>query len=244
MAENFTDETGDKPVSWWYFEEESTPALDGNTTNNNDLAWATTTNRNADHVQGSFSYEVPEQAADNPASTFANLSSNFPFKGATTAFTIGGWAYIPNTLVGALLANFWQAGTSGWFFHKNDSNGARVEVIAPVTGSYIPGDSDLTTPAWHHFILRWNGDNRSGAGADDELSFWVDGVKQSTTQTQTSFVLNTTATFEFRGHASSAFKYDEWFVFDVALLDTQIADIYNYRLDGSAQPFRLMFRGS
>lgn len=234
MAEDFTDASGDKPISWWYFEEAASPAVDGNTTNANDLTWnAAYSGRVATHKQGSFAYETLQEgtAGQMPGRTHANLSANFPFKAATTAFTIGGWVYFANYLTGATIQTY-SNGAQGYVFATDTTTANQVNAGLTSTGQ-LPSDATLAV-GWHHLVLRWNGDNRSGAGANDELSFWVDGAKQTTTQTPASVTLNTGGLgFLIYGYGVEHHIHDEWFVFNVALLDTQIQSIYNYRLDGS-----------
>src|SRR5690348_10018600 len=97
MSENFLDGTGDKPISWWMFEESASPSLDGST-NANNLAWtsgAAARNTTAGQFkQGTSGIKTFAETANLPTLTHASVSSNFPFKGATTAFTVGGWIYV------------------------------------------------------------------------------------------------------------------------------------------------------
>jgi hypothetical protein len=233
-AENFLDGSGAKPISWWMFEDASSPSLDGNT-NDNDLGWfdgspaKDTTSGKFD--EGTASLSVPT-SSDAVSRSFANTSANFPFKAATGEFTIGGWVY----LIG-------NAGTQNGFSFSNFSNqGIRIGTAA--TGKFrtivygsstadLSSNSTIATDGMHHVVVRWNGNNTSGAGANDEVSIWVDGVKQTATATLTSVTLVTASALRFAGSTTGFTNYDEWFAFDVALLDTQIGDIYNSGLAGS-----------
>jgi hypothetical protein len=230
MAENFLDGTGDKPISWWMFEEAASPSLDGNTTNNNDLTWNQATQDTAAVRQGAASVRAITGGANAVESSLANLSANFPFKGATTAFSVGGWVYFPGYTEDAWPMRF--IGTAG--------QGFWVYVSGSKPGFFLNNGTQIYTNAnpsvgWHHVVARWNGENRSGAGADDEISLWLDGVKQTATTTVTSVGLVTSGFgLELRSFTGNLYNFDEWFIFDLALLDTQIADIYQFGLDGTS----------
>jgi hypothetical protein len=238
MAENFLDGTGATPVSYWMFEDASGPALDGNTTNTNDLPWVGNVARSTTHKEGAYSASVPDGSSALQA-THASLSANFPFKGAVAEFTIGGWIYTP--FDGAQTQMFLQYSdndlTTGEGFDFWLAQGKpRVRVFS--TG----GDVTLTAvnavpagPAWHHVMARWNGNNTAGAGANDEISLWVNGTQEATTGTATSVAVNTSgAAFQFYDGGATVENYDEWFVFDVALTDTQMLGIYQDGLVGRA----------
>jgi hypothetical protein len=234
MAENFLDGTGDQPISWWMFEDASSPSLDGSA-NNNDLSWFDGSPAK-DTTAGKFqestaSLSVPT-TSDGVSRSFANVSANFPFKAATAEFTIGGWVY--------LVGN--AATGNGFSFSDFSAQGIRIGTIATgklrtiVYGSStadLSSNSTIATAGLHHVVVRWNGNNTSGAGANDEVSIWVDGVKQTATATLTSVTLVTASSLRFFGSATGFTNYDEWFAFDVALLDTQIADIYAAGLAGT-----------
>lgn len=229
MAENFTDGSGDQPISWWMFEDTSSPALDGNGTNANNLTWGSSVVRSTSQfIQGVASISVPN-GAGGLVRSLANLSSNFPFKAATTAFTIGGW--IRYTSYGAdESAVFFINTAQGFHIGYMISEGHPGAFLNG--GGLLPSDATFSVAGWHHVVFRWNGDNRSGAGANDELSLWIDGSKQTTTDTATD-VAEVTAGGGFffnYGASGTGNHYDEWFAFNLALLDTQIADIYNHGL--------------
>lgn len=245
MAEDFTDGTGDKPISWWMFEETASPSVDGNTTNANDLSWSTATRdtTSGHFAQGSSGLQATgNEATTNPRRALASLSANFPFLSTTTPYTIGGWVYAPSWVNDDVLH---------LFFNTNQGYGFSITGTGKV-GHSVFGinniDSDDTFPAGrNHIIARWNGDNRTGAGADDEVSLWVNGVKQATTfTTPTVNVVTAGQGLWFYSYPAQQPTFDEWFVFNVALLDTQIADIYAHGLDGTRNPpaSRPMFRGS
>lgn len=230
-AENFLDDTGDaKPISWWMFEDSATPTLDGNTANANDLTWTGTITRDTTlFKQGSASTKL------NPTGTdltrpLANVSSNFPLKSGTgeAGFTVGGWVYIRTAGTGELFARFDDVVSGGWGFQT--IAGPKVHMDTPTTA--IVSDSNITLNDWTHIVARYNGDGRSGAGADNESSFWVNGTKQSTTLTHSAWSL-ANGPLSFTA-PNNDMNFDEWFAFNYALLDTQIADIYNYGLAGSA----------
>jgi len=225
MRENFLDGAGAQPISWWMFEDAASPFLDGNTTNHNDLSGGSPGN---DHKQGSASLLL---SASNANRTFVNLSANFPLKGATTDFTMGGWIKVPNTVDSSILEFFDDAthvtildigpawAGNGKFFWDFRSGGVSIN-----------GDTNqFITEQWIHVVMRWQG------STDDELSLWVNNVKQSTTRIVAAVNLMTAATFKLITSAggNGTLLYDEWFTFAVALTDAQIADVYNYGLDGT-----------
>jgi len=50
-GEDFTDASGDQPISWWYFESASTPSVDSSA-NGNSLAWVSAAQDTTDKKQG------------------------------------------------------------------------------------------------------------------------------------------------------------------------------------------------
>ena len=236
---NFTDGSTDKPISWWYFEDASSPSLDGST-NGNTLTWTGAT-RSSQHVQGSYSLGVTSssQHADR---TFASQSANFPFKGATTAVTIGGSIFVAaNATAFDQYLNYSNGSTQGIYIEAGGSAG-QIRTNVYNSGGVHAITSDSTYAAgWHQVIVRWNGTNVAGAGANNEVSLWVDGVKQSTTQTITTVGLVTASTFRLQGGAASVSNYDEWFTFAAPLTDTEIGSLYSHGLDGSRNATTLYY---
>ena len=217
------------------FEDAATASLDAST-NGNDLAWSGSVAQSGTHVEGSYS--AGDTATEYSLQrTYDSLSANFPFKAATGAFTIGGWVYLKGNFgtyssilrLGDLSNRGFNIGCGSaagklwcqfWF-----SAGNRSEIIA---------DNVISSDGWHHVIARWNGDNRAGAGADDELSLWIDGTKQTTTKTRTSYALAISGdVLEFHFSATTNTNVDEWCAFDVALTDTEIGSLYDHGLAGA-----------
>ena len=85
--------------------------------------------------------------------------------------------------------------------------------------------SNISIDTWYYVVARWQGDT------DDELSLWIDGVKQSTTATVTALFepgtdfrvgsLLAAGGNELNGHC------DEFWTFDRALTDAEILEINN-----------------
>lgn len=228
-GENFLDGTGDKPISWWMFEDSATPSVDGNATNANDLTW---TGGGVSRDTGLYQQPSSSAKLTGGVSTLvrslASVSANFPLKsGAGTAgFTVGGWVYLRSHGNGQIFARFDDLISGGWGFQI--ISGQKIHMDTPSTA--ILSDSVIPLNAWTHIVARYNGDNRAGAGANDESSFWVNGAKQSVTLTHANWNLaGDDLVFEAYG---SDMNCDEWFAFDVALLDTQIVDIWRHGLDG------------
>ena len=85
--------------------------------------------------------------------------------------------------------------------------------------------SNIVVDTWYYVVVRWNGDT------DDELSFWIDGVKQSGTHTIATLFDPAT---DFRvgallgtGANELDGQCDELFVFDRALTDAEILEVHN-----------------
>ena len=229
-GEDFTDDAvGKQAISWWMFEEADTPSYDGNTTNANDLTW-TNCAQSATHKQGSYSISMAT-TAHQAARFYADLSANFPFKAATTGFTIGGWIYYkanPNYQT----VNFSNYSSTGFWLWASSSK-PRWMVYTSGGRKDMNANSAITADGWHHCVCRWNGENVSGAGANDELTFWLDGTCQTEKPTTTSVALETSQTFYFNGSATSGILFDEWWIFDIALTDAEILSIYTYGLKGT-----------
>jgi hypothetical protein len=232
MAENFLDGSGAKPFSWWMFEDASSPSLDGNTANNNDLGWFNGTPAKdttaAKKAEATASLSCPT-TADQALSSFANLAATTPFKGATAEFTIGGWVYVTGNAATRTNVSFSNSSSEGFRIGTIATGKFRAIVYGNVTAD-LSGNDTFASAGLHHVVLRWNGQNTTGAGANDELSLWVDGVKQTATGTLTSVNLVSASNFVFAGAVDGITNFDEWFLFSTALLDTQIADIYTYGL--------------
>src|SRR4030095_1440736 len=202
MAGELPDANGPQALSWWMFEEADTPLLDGNTTNNNDLSKVgTPTFQSTDKIQGSYS--VIATSAAYVYSSYANLSSNFPFKGTTNDFTIGGWIKIPGGINGTY-QQFSDDATHGYIFQV--SSGSILFVLRSASSLTLTSNSNgYTTAQWIHITARWQG------SSDDEVSRWVNGVKQTSTCTRTSVVLNTGSNhIYFQMPAGGSTNYDEW----------------------------------
>jgi len=227
------------PLSYWYFEDAASPSLDGNGVNN--LTWAGSAAQSATHHEGTYSIATPT-TSDNAFITLANESATFPFKGTTTGFTIGGWINIKGNFAAfRSMAAHSDFSSRGWLIAGSGTIGkfrARV-YSAGGTATIDQAGAAYTGDGWHHVVLRWNGENVANAGADDEISFWIDGVKESTTVTRTSVALNTAQSLAFIGAADGALNYDEWFVFTEAITDTVIGTIYTSGLSalGSSTNF-------
>lgn len=224
--EDFTDGTGAKPISWWMFEDASSPAVDGNTDNANNLTWGTSAARDSSHIQGSYSL-LSGTSTTNRA--YANLT-NMPGKAATTDITAGFWgefvATIPNsTDVMRMVDNSY---TSGWYFLSGSSGSEKMRFRCYSTGTgWVGADTNAAIgTGWHHIVGRWNG------SGDDEISIWVDGVKQTATATMATMTLAASGAFTCPHSNAVCTRFDEAFVFAAALTDDQIQSIYTHGLAG------------
>ena len=228
-----TDASGDKPASWWMFQDSSSPSLDGST-NGNNLAWSGGTCSHVSNIpsghgiNGAYSLNTPF-GCYTASIGYSSLSTNFPFKAATTAVTIGGWVYLLNSSNAyQTIVSLGDGVTSGWRIRMSPANNQLQLLVAGI--SNIPADTSYSA-GWHHVVYRWNGDNRVGAGANNETSFWIDGVKQSTISTSGTPVLATSSdTLTFNGTTLAATNWVEWFVAPVAYTDSEIGKISGYGL--------------
>lgn len=217
------------------FEESSTPAVDGNTTNNNHLTWVSASQDAVKFVQGAAS--IAGSAADDDVAlrAFASLNGNFPFKATTLEYTFGTRAYFKASPTGGTILRFGNLSNQGfWLFIQGDGTVRCITYSAGGTASIVSNAAMPGTAGWHSVVMRWNGENRASSGANDEISMWIDGVKQSTTFTRTSVALVTASDLRFYVDATNGVSnHDEGFFFDVALTDAQILDIHNDGIAGS-----------
>ncbi len=234
LGANFTNNSTDTPVSWWMMDNTSIGESDGSSTSANLLTWNGGATASSTSKQGSYSLFTPT-ASDKAQVNYGSISSSLPFKATTTAFTVGGWVYVKGNFdTFAQMFSFSDGSSKGFYIQGGSTAGHfRGRVYSSGGTVTIDGDNAYATDGWHHVVLRWNGISRSGAGASNEISLWVDGIKQSTTVTRTSVALVTASPFALIGGTNAAQLYDEAFMFDLPLTDAQIANIYNYGLDGT-----------
>jgi hypothetical protein len=236
---DFTNDTnGDKPTSWWLFQDASSPALDGSS-NGNNIPWASgSCSRSSNYpagfgTKGIYSLNTPYNCYVQTLA-YNSLSANFPYKASTTAVTLGGWVYLiansGNTY--QAIANFGDGSTRGWKIRISPTAN-QIQLLVAGVGN-ITANAGYSVSGWHHVVFRWNGADRSGAGANNETSLWVDGVKQTSVLTSGTPVLTTSAdTLTLNGTSIAATNWDEWFVAPVAYTDTEIQQIYNDGLTGT-----------
>lgn len=227
-TENFTDGTGAKPISWWYFAESSGTRADSNTTSVNDLTAINAPTHGTG--PGGIANCVTFVAASSQrlTRTSANLSSNFPAKQATAdvSVTAGCWVMptASNANVGIMGVHLgWQLITESSVIKARiwDDGTTFHDAVAP--GAY-------TANTWVHAVIRWN----QGNGAID---LFLNGVKQAGSGTSATLYEGSADDFNvgyeaFQGYLDGSVA--EAFVFNTNLTDQQIADIYNGGLGGVA----------
>ena len=225
-GENFTDGTGPKPEAWWYFEETAGASrLDGSG-NGNTLADTNTVGQSSDHKQGLYSAQFVAASSQRLSRASADLSANYPLKlSPTTAFTIGGWFYCTN-LPGTEMQLYAHAGSSpGLYISVRANNYIRVRVREGAVWPYVESNSAISATTWYHVVGRWDGTH---------LHIFMNGVKQ-TAEVDVADVNEVDAVL-YLGTLGTTLYFnglmDEWFAFSSALTDAQIADIYNYSLEG------------
>lgn len=221
-------------ISYWMLEESASPSVDGKTTNNNDLTWtgAAAAQNTTQFVQGSSSIKCTAESLNLPTATLASLSSNFPFLSTTTTYTIGGWIYLHVLAASGSIQVFTNTAQGYAFGTTGTSN--ILEFSLPGVNN-ITANTTISAGVWISIIARWNGDNVAGAGANDEVSFWINGTKQTATLTAATMNVVTGGNgFILYGYDVGVMNisHDEWFVFNRALLDTEIAEIYAHGLAG------------
>jgi hypothetical protein len=127
-------------ISYWNFEDASSPSADGKIDNANNLSWGGSYSRSSQHVQGSYSLTAAGNGGAASRS-FASLSSNFPGKAATTAFTIGFWMLATSTNFSSF-SNIvvFTDNSHGFTFNSNSLNGIRVRRLHFSTEGVIRHD--------------------------------------------------------------------------------------------------------
>ena len=225
-TEDFTDGTGDKPISWWVLDETSGTRLDANTTSNNDL---TASGNDPAHTTGpngvTDAVLFTSANSENLTSTNANLSATFPGQStaADVSMTAGSWVRRDSGTSAGLMnkrGHSWALYYQSNKYHFGVWNDAHA-----LQDSY--SDGDIGTEVWVHITGRWV----IGSG---EVSIFVNGVKQTATATAATmsqdtdyFMIGGSSTW---GYLNGAIASP--FVFNVALTDAQILDIYNGQISG------------
>jgi hypothetical protein len=227
-GEDFTDGSGAQPEAWYYYEQDLLDESINNNdlTDNNTVAYDGTT-----FQQGSYSLKTDDDNSESASIACASTSANVPWCNASTDFTVGGWV------------RFWKAWDGGdTFFGVYDgasdyarigldfSNNIRARYNLGAGNVDILSDSNVSTGIWYHIVLRWQG------STDDELTLWINNGEQTTTQSPATWPdFSATMYFSDSGQTNpAAVLMDEWFLFDTALSDSQIGDIYTYGLSGGA----------
>jgi hypothetical protein len=231
-TENFTDGTGDKPLSWWMLTEASGNRADGNTTNNNTLAESGGT---IDRVTGpntNVPYGATFVAASNQKLTRANndQSAGFPGKDgvADVSISFGGW-FRPTSF----------SANRGLIGHTDSFNiniGSDAQIAFRIQDDSFAthdayggsGAALATLDAWVHLVGTWN--QSTGAMLLYKNGSAIGAGATSATMLQWSNPFNL-------GYGRSDYAYfqgdiAEAFVFTSVLTADQVADIYNGGLAG------------
>jgi hypothetical protein len=222
MSENFLDGIGDKPISWWMFEDATTPSLDGNTTNGNDLSWSGGDAQSSEHIQGSYGLSMPFGDATR---AFGSVSSNFPFKAAVTGITTGGWCKFSDPAGSTNGLVFVDGFVTGFSIMATNGGGQAVWNLWP--GHQVAGGPDLRNQQWHHVVGTWDSTLQN-------QQLWVDGTKANNATTTAVNLVTAGALTLTHCIGTGTMYYDEVFVFDKELTDAQIVSIYTWGLAGSS----------
>lgn len=212
------------PLSYWYFEDASSPSLDG-TANDNDIPWVGGGNaaQTSTHIQGTFALN-PGSVTGGASLAFGSVSANFPGKAATTDFTIGCWVKVKASW--SIYTNFFaftNGSSQGWALSTSFTNKIRFRVWGS-SDRTLESDDALNDGNWHHVVCRWRG------STDDEVALFIDGEKQESATSITSLDLVTASALVIQRGDLDAI--DEAWVYPTALSDGEIYSVYTYGLNG------------
>jgi len=214
--------------AYWMLEEAAGANRTDGTGHANTLVDHNTVGQNATHKQGSYSAQFTRASSQYLSRADASLSAGFIGKSGTTNsdFTYGAWVLFSSANDG----NIFQKGNmslthwgDGWFTTTlHDSGGWH-------TRGTSWAHNDLNT--WHHVVVRYTGSSTK------ELSLFIDGKKESGSTTCTDANVETsTADLQIGGTGAWSLDglVDEVFVFNRALNDSEILQVYNGGLAGSS----------
>jgi hypothetical protein len=152
--------------------------------------------------------------------------------GTATAYTVGAWIRIVDRTDIQSDSVLRKGDALRWF--ALDLGGGVVSIRfthKDSGGGWHEFDYTPSANGWYHLVQRWQGDT------DDEVSFWVDGVKQGTTHTVATHEANGNDwSVTGSGWAGVAYGYDEVFVFNRALSDTEIPSIVSGGFEAFISP--------
>jgi len=154
--------------------------------------------------------------------------ANYPggYLGATPDdFTIGMWFRLTSLYDWQTLYML----SEPYNLHTNGSNYLEF-VTSADSGKTVTSNSALSTATWYHVVIRWKGTD------NDELSMWIDGVKQNDTETPSSWSATENQAFIGASNGGGQFldgEIDEFFAMDRYLSDAEIADLYANGLAGA-----------
>jgi parallel beta-helix repeat protein len=215
-------------LSYWLFSEASGTRYDGNTTSSNNLSAITgsPTRSTSTPPQGGATYSLSLPTSTAAVGVpWANLSSNFPFKASTTAFTIGGWVNLSSIVNFGQLAQFQYAGDTGFEFLVG---GGTFYPVVCTTGGCAQSSQNtvVATGTWYDVAMRWTG---------TEADVFVNGVEEANslasdapTTGSALLVTNTSTEFEIGGEPG---LYNDWYISTSSLSNAQIQSIYNNGLN-------------
>lgn len=240
-GEDFTDGSGSQLIAYYNMEDAGgATRLDG-TANNNDLSDTNGVARSGTSVQGSFSARIESATTEYLTRADGDLSTGFPWKNGevTEDFTIGCWVQVMSTP---------DAGDTVWMKRNMAvQSGGGVDLTSTkfrffykdTSFEAISANDTFSLTTWYHVVVR-----RKVADSN-QVSMFVDGVKQTSTNTLSTPIENTG---DFRigattGDADHAdLLVDEFFVTNEALSDSQILDIKTYGLDGTRDSVTTVFK--
>jgi len=225
--------TTNTPMSYWHFEDAASTSLD-ETASNNDLTWSGNAARTTTHKVDTYAFN-PGSITGGGSLAFASVSATFPGKGATTDFTVGFWCKLKTSWgIYTNLFGLSNNSSQGWYFSTNFDNKLRFRVYGS-SDRTLTSDATMLDGNWHHVVGRWKG------STDDNVSLWVDGIKQGGELPITSLDLVTASPLAIaRGDMDAI---DEAFVYNTALSDADIKSIFKHGLAGNLDSTTVYYNG-
>lgn len=219
---------GSAPQAWWMFEEASGSVANDGSANGNTLTV------NGGVYARSASAKEGAKSADTASSRYytlaiASLSSNFPFKGASSDTTIGGWVYFSATPSAyGSIAGLTNNSSCGFAITLDSTGTSFFSKVYNNAGANRSNDAQgptLTTGRWYHVVQR----TTAGTG---EIALFVDGVKYAPSFWNLSGTIGACTSGVSLQIGNQAGLYDEWFAFSSAVSDLDIWRIYTFGLAG------------
>jgi hypothetical protein len=211
------------PNGWWTFDNGLTDASgNGNTLTNHSATFDASDKRAGTHAL------VTDGITQYVERAQASMSTGYPHKAGETTldFTVGGWVQFTSTPTD-FTRYYAMADTGNAALNfRTDAGVHEAEIYDGSTTHGCSADAAYTVGIWYHVVARWKG------STDDEFAMFINGVKQAFTTTSTASVsAGATCPLTFgcladaTPRAFTPVKLDDWFAYNIALSDQQIAAV-------------------